>query len=88
MNEKAKNDYYERIEKAINFIEDNLMEKIQVDVIAEKAFFSKYHFIRIFAATTGETVGNYLRRRRISKSSKQLINTKTPPRDAFRRLFC
>ncbi len=71
----VKNDYYQRIERAINFIEDNLMNKLTVETIAQKAFFSKYHFIRVFKATTGETVGNYLRRRRISRSSKSLINS-------------
>ena len=75
MHEQVKNDYYARIEKAVDFIEENLMEKITVEMISEKAFFSKYHFIRVFTAMTGETVGNYLRRRRISKSSKQLINS-------------
>lgn len=75
MHEQIKNDYYKRIEKAVEFIEKNLMEKLTIEKISEKAYFSKYHFIRIFAAMTGETVGSYLRRRRISKSSKQLINT-------------
>ncbi|NME69167.1 AraC family transcriptional regulator [Flammeovirga aprica] len=75
MDALIREDYYQRIEKAVNFIEENLMKKITVEMIAERAHFSKYHFIRIFTAMTGETVGNYLRRRRISKSSKQLINT-------------
>jgi len=78
MNEKAKNDYYERIDKAVDLIEANLKEKLTVDMIAEKACFSKYHFIRIFSAMTGETVGDYVRRRRVSKSSKQLIQTNRP----------
>ncbi len=75
MHEKVKNDYYERIEKTIDFIEENLKEKLTIEMIAEKAYFSKYHFIRVFTAMTGETVGNYLRKRRISRSSKQLINS-------------
>ncbi|WP_175418850.1 AraC family transcriptional regulator [Aureibaculum algae] len=75
MQEQVKNDYYERIEKAVDFIEENLKEKLTIEMIAEKAFFSKYHFIRVFTAMTGETVGSYLRRRRISKSSKQLISS-------------
>ncbi len=78
MHEKVKNDYYERIEKAIDFIEENLKEKLTIEMIAEKAYFSKYHFIRVFTAMTGETVGNYLRKRRISRSSKQLINSNLP----------
>jgi len=76
MKERVKNDYHQRIEKAVNFMEENLMEKLSVEMIAEKASFSKYHFIRVFKAMTGETVGSYLRRRRISKSSRQLIDSK------------
>ncbi len=75
MHEKVKNDYYVRIEKAVDFIEENLKEKLTIEMIAKKAYFSKYHFIRVFTAMTGETIGNYLRRRRISRSSKQLIST-------------
>lgn len=78
MQEQVKNDYYKRIEKAVAFIEENLMEKLTIEMISEKVHFSKYHFIRVFTAMTGETVGNYLRRRRISKSSKQLITTNRP----------
>ena len=75
MKEKVKKDYYRRIERAVNFIEENLMEELTVEMISEKAYFSKYHFIRVFTAMTGETVGDYLRRRRISRSSKQLIDS-------------
>lgn len=76
MSKTIKNDYFERIEKAVTFIEDNLKNELTTDLIAEKACFSKYHFIRVFSAMIGETVGNYVRKRRISKSAKDLITTK------------
>ena len=75
MSETIKNDYFERIEKAVIFIEDNLRNELTSDLIAEKACFSKYHFIRVFSSMIGETVGNYVRKRRISKSAKDLITT-------------
>lgn len=75
MNERVNTDCFERIEKAVSFIEANLKQKLTLEMIAEKAYFSKYHFIRIFSKIIGETVGSYLRRRRISESSKQLIYT-------------
>ncbi len=62
MQEHIKDDYYERIKKAVDFIEENLKERLTVEMISEKAYFSKYHFIRVFTATTGETVGNYNRK--------------------------
>ncbi len=75
MQEQIKDDYYKRIERAVDFIEENLTKKLTVGIIAQTACFSKYHFIRVFKAVTGETVGSYLRRRRISRSSKDLINS-------------
>ena len=75
MNETIKSDYVQRIEKAVEFIENNLKNKLPVDLIAEKACFSKYHFIRVFTTMTGETVGSYVRRRRISRSSVDLISS-------------
>ncbi len=71
----TRNDYYHRIGRAVEYIENNLCERIALDTVAEKAHFSKYHFIRIFFATTGETVGAYIRKRRISKSALELITT-------------
>lgn len=67
--------YYQRIKEATSFIEYNLKNNLSVGLIAEKACFSKYHFIRIFMAITGDTVGNYVRKRRISKSAEALIHT-------------
>lgn len=75
MNETIKSDYYKRIEIAIKFIEDNLKNKLSLDLVAEQACFSKYHFIRVFTAMTGETVGSYARRRRVTRSSKELITS-------------
>ncbi len=71
-------DYYERISRAVNFIEENLKNELSLDLIAEQAHFSKYHFIRVFSAITGESVGDYVRKRRISKSAKELITTDKP----------
>lgn len=70
-----KKDYYKRIEKAIVFIECNLKNDICLDDIAEAACFSKYHFLRVFTSLVGETVWDYLRKRRITMASKELLVT-------------
>lgn len=67
--------YLEAIEKAVIFIEENLCENIRVEEIAEVANYSYYHFHRIFQAAVGESVGNYLRRRRLTKAAYDLIYT-------------
>lgn len=70
--------HIEQIENAISYIEDNLLERIQLRDVAKEACFSKYHFIRIFQAFTGETVWSYLRKRRLTRASQELILTKKP----------
>ncbi|KAA1245467.1 helix-turn-helix domain-containing protein [Aquimarina sp. RZ0] len=64
-----------RIRNAITYIEKNLKEKLTLTKIARYACYSKYHFIRIFHASTGETVSDYIRKRRISESAIKLVTT-------------
>ncbi|MBQ0733168.1 GyrI-like domain-containing protein [Aquimarina celericrescens] len=76
---KHSNDsYFNRISKAISFIEENLKSELTLDSIAQQAYYSKYHFSRVFTAITGETVGDYVRKRRVSESAHELILTKQP----------
>lgn len=65
--------YFERIEKVIDFVEKNINSKINLDQIASEACFSKYHFHRVFHAIAGETLGDYIRKRRLSLAAKELI---------------
>ncbi len=65
--------YQERIECSIRFIEENLSKKISLQEIASAAFFSEYHFHRIFHAITGENVMYYLRKRRLTEAAKSLL---------------
>lgn len=66
--------YFERIEKAIDYIESNLREKIVLDDIAKEACLSKYHFHRLFSSIVGETIGDYIRKRRLTEASKLLVS--------------
>ncbi len=67
--------YLEQLEKAIVFIEDKLCDDIKVDEVASIAGYSYYHFHRVFEAVVGETAGNYLRSRRLSRAAHDLIYT-------------
>ncbi len=66
--------YFERIQKAVDFIERNLKERIVLEDIAKEACLSKYHFHRIFSSVVGETIGDYIRKRRLTEASKILMN--------------
>lgn len=65
--------YLQALEKAILFIETHLTEPVRVEEIAGAAGYSYYHFHRVFEAVVGETVGSYLRARRLSGAANELI---------------
>ena len=51
---------YRRIVQAKLFIDDKYAEKIDLDNIADEAYFSKFHFIRQFKKIYGKTPHQYL----------------------------
>jgi AraC-like DNA-binding protein len=65
---------YRRIVYAKLFIDNHFDEKIDLDNIADEAFFSKFHFIRLFASIYKKTPYQYLSYVRIEKA-KQLLTT-------------
>ncbi len=65
-------EYKKRIIKAIQFIDNNLDTELSLDKVSEVAAYSPFHFYRIFRVITGETVQNYIVRRRIEKSALYL----------------
>lgn len=58
--------YDDCIKKSIEYIEHNLNNKIEFKELADKVFLSKYHFHRIFHAVAGESVAEYIRKRRLN----------------------
>ncbi len=60
------------IQDAIEYIEENLTEELDIRKIAEKAYVSAFHFQRIFSALCGFTVGEYIRNRRLSMAAQEL----------------
>lgn len=65
---------YRRIVQAKLFIDSNFHNKIDLNDIAETAFFSKFHFIRLFKKTYNKTPHQYLIHVRI-KNAKSLLKT-------------
>lgn len=66
-------EYLRRINKALQFIEENLDQTIQLDDVAQASHFSRYHFHRIFHALVGETVNDYVSRKRMEKAASCLV---------------
>lgn len=68
-------EYMQHIEKAIIYIERNLDQDISVAAVAGSAAYSYFHFHRMFEAVTGESIGGYIRSRRLSKAAEELLYT-------------
>ncbi len=64
--------WIEGIQNAIEYIEDNLTEELNIQEIAEKACVSVFHFQRIFNILCGFTIGEYIRSRRLSIAAQEL----------------
>ena len=65
-----------RLNTAITFIEENLSEKLTLEIVAEKAHFSPFHFHRLFKIIVDETVNNFINRKRIEKAAAYLLHQK------------
>ena len=73
MSETQKTQY---IADLIAWIEDNLTADLNIDAIAQKSGYSKWHMQRLFKEMTGQTVAAYARKRRLTKSAMALRLTR------------
>jgi AraC-like DNA-binding protein len=67
----------DQVVRAKNFIDDNFADKIMLEDISGKAYYSKFHFLRLFKLLYGRTPHQYLTDIRIKKA-KQLLQTNLP----------
>ena len=68
---------YRRIVQAKLFIDEHFNEPLDLHNIADEAFFSKFHFLRLFKSVYGRTPHQYLTLVRIQKSKELLKNKNT-----------
>jgi AraC family transcriptional regulator len=68
-------DYLKAFENAIIYIEDHLGEAITVEEVARVAGYSYYHFTRQFSSVLGESIGSYIKKRRLADGAKKLLYT-------------
>lgn len=64
-----------RVVSAVDFIEANLDKPITLADVSRAVNFSPFHFHRIFRAFVGESVSDYIKKRRLTKAAEQLIET-------------
>lgn len=68
-------DYINSVQRTLNFIEENLHEPICLEQLAEVAYFSPFHFHRVFQTIVGDTVMDYVRKRRLTCAAERLFYT-------------
>ena len=73
----SRSEYERRIHRVVAHIDGHLDEALDLETLASVANFSAFHFHRLFRAWTGETLGDYLRRRRVETAALRL---QTQPR--------
>jgi len=69
------NDYAARMHRVLEHIDRHLDQKLELQDLARVAHFSAFHFHRVFYAWSGETLGDYLRRRRIEMAAVRLLGS-------------
>ncbi|WP_370206820.1 AraC family transcriptional regulator [Pararhodobacter marinus] len=71
-------DYRERLKRVYAAIHDDPARSSSLDEMAELAALSRFHFHRVFAAMTGETLAGALRRIRLNGAAHALVREDAP----------
>jgi AraC family transcriptional regulator len=65
-------DYVARVNRAIDYIVQNLTEPLDLDQVARVAHFSSFHFHRVFKALVGETLAAFVKRVRLQRALQMM----------------
>ncbi len=70
----SRSEYERRMHKVLEHVDRHLDQPLDLAALAKVAHFSPFHFHRLFAAWMGETLGDYLRRRRVELAGMRLLS--------------
>ncbi len=68
-------DWLTKMNEALEYIECNLTEEIDLTIVAQKACCSSYNFQRMFSFITDISLAEYIRRRRLTQAALELQNS-------------
>ena len=68
------NSYSERIQRVVDYMAEHLDETLDLETLARVAYFSPYHFHRIYRGLLGETVSDTVRRLRLQRAAIELLD--------------
>jgi len=72
------------LSRVIDYIEAHLTDDLSLEIISEYAGVSDYHFRKIFFYISGMTLSEYIKNRRLSEASKDLLQGKKVTDVAFK----
>lgn len=64
--------YRSRINQVVHFIDTHLARKLNLEELARAAFFSPFHFHRLFTGIVGETPNEFVNRLRLEKAANMM----------------
>ena len=70
----SRSEYSARMHRVLEYIDRQLDQQLELDTLAKVANFSSFHFHRLFTAWIGETLGEYVRRRRLEVAALRLVS--------------
>jgi len=70
--EHLKQEYLGRINKVLDYIDENIDKELNLKVLSDISNFSSYHFHRIFSSLMNETLNSYIKRVRVQKAASLL----------------
>lgn len=76
-----------RIEQILHYIEEHLDQPLTVESLASRCYWSRWQFQRVFSATTGMSVAQYVRTIRLGRAAEMLLDD-TPKRHLEIALAC
>ena len=68
-------DHLRQVQRAIDYIEDHLDQDLSTESIASVAGFSKWHFQMVFSSAVGDSLKEYVRKRRLTAAAIALGTT-------------
>jgi AraC family transcriptional regulator len=71
----SRNSSMEKIGRVVDYIEENIKERLTLDEISDHVRLSKYYLNRIFRAITERQLMDYVRARKLSSSVRDLLDT-------------
>ena len=66
------------IQTLIEWIDEHIDQPLNIDIVARKSGYSKWYLQRMFRAVMHQTLGDYIRQRRLLLAAEALRTTQRP----------